>query len=98
MEELNNLFLVSIPAIALIMEALRSWVDKLDKLKPYWFWIAVGLSAGLSAVFSYLSGWDWTQFFLQAAIIYGGEHVLQQAWFKKFWPVIKAIIGRSSKG
>lgn len=92
MEELSNLFLVSIPVIAVMMEALRKWVDENDKLKPYWFYIAVALSLGGSAIFSFITGWVWQDYLLQAAVIYGGQHVTQQAWFKKVWPIIKEIL------
>jgi hypothetical protein len=53
---LSGVFVAFIPVVATAMEALRSWIDKKKKLKPYWFYIAIALSLAGSAVFSFLTG------------------------------------------
>lgn len=93
MEEygLSALFITAVPVIAILMEALRSWLDAEDKLKPYRMYIAIAASLLVSALFVFVAGWDLASFALRAAVIYSGQHVFQQAWFKKIWPVAKKI-------
>ncbi len=91
MDQVSPLFTLCIPIIAVIMETLRVWIDKQNKLKPFWLYIAIGLSAIGSTIFMFIEGWNLQLFFIQGAVIYGGQQGLQQLWFKRIWPVIKGL-------
>ena len=96
--------------ITIVMKTLKDWVDKNDKLKPYWFYIALGLSIVASVVTSLVMGnfaWTWVAWQIilaQFLMIFGGEYVAHTAifkkvwpWVQKLWPVIKAIFGALKK-
>ena len=82
-------------AIAIVMQTLKAWVDKNNKLKPYWFYIALVLSIVMSVATSLIMGnfaWTWPAWQIilaQFLMIFGGEYVTHTAIFKKVWPIVK---------
>lgn len=95
----------SMGVIIIIMKTLKSWIDGNDILKPYWFWIALVLSAVGSVVASIVTGhFAWTIDSLivilgQFIMIFGGEYITHTVLFKKIepkliklWPIFLAIL------
>ena len=96
--------------ITIVMKALKDWVDKQDKLKPYWFYIALALSVvgavGTSLVTGHFA-WTlgaWQIILAQFIMIFGGEYITHTVIFKKIWPwvlkalpIIKAILNAISR-
>lgn len=86
-------------AISTFMHGLKNWWDKQDKLNPYWWYFAVLFSLIGATIVSIINGFDWAApsayitWIAQVLVIYGGEHVVEQAWFKKWWPIIKQPAG-----
>jgi len=88
--------------ITIVMKAIRDWVDKNNKLKPYWFWIALVLSMVGSVVAALVTGhFAWTTGSLtimvaEFILIFGGEYITHTVLFKKIapWlvPIVKAIL------
>lgn len=85
-------------AISTFMHGLKAWWDSQDKLKKYWTVFAVVFSFLGSTIISMITGFDWTAtgsymaWVAQVLTIYGGQHLFEQAWFKKWWPTIKEVI------
>ena len=85
-------------AISTIMHGMKKWWDSQDKLKPYWLIFAVGFSIIASSIISAITGFDWSSqgsyvtWTAQILLIYGGQHLFEQAWFKKWWPTIKQAV------
>lgn len=85
-------------AIATVMHGMKKWWDEQDKLKPYWLYFAVGFSFIAATIISAINGFDWSStssymaWTAQVLLIYGGQHLFEQAWFKKWWPTIKELI------
>jgi len=96
-------FLALIPAAAIgmvltistLMHGMKDWWDKQDKLKPFWIYFAVVFSLAGGTIISAINGFDWTvqgdymAWVAQVLLIYGGQHLFEQAWFKRWWPTIK---------
>jgi len=86
-------------AISTIMHGMKKWWDSQDKLKPYWSIFAVGFSIIAASIISAITGFDWSSqgsyvaWTAQILLIYGGQHLFEQAWFKKWWPTIKQVLG-----
>ena len=85
-------------AISTIMHGMKKWWDSQDKLKPYWLIFAVGFSIIARSIISAKTGFDWSSqgsyvtWTAQILLIYGGQHLFEQAWFKKWWPTIKQAV------
>ena len=100
-------FLALIPAVSLglvlaistLMHGLKKWWDSQDKLKPFWIYFAVVFSLAGGTIISAINGFDWTvqgsymAWTAQVLLIYGGQHLFEQAWFKRWWPTIKQVVG-----
>jgi len=86
-------------AISTLMHGMKKWWDSQDKLKPYWLVFAVGFSLIGGTIVSAVTGFDWANqasyftWTAQVLLIYGGQHLFEQAWFKKWWPTIKKVLG-----
>ena len=86
-------------AISTLMHGLKKWWDKQDKLKPFWIYFAVVFSLAGGTIISAINGFDWSTegsyfaWVAQVLLIYGGQHLFEQAWFKRWWPTIKQIVG-----
>ena len=86
-------------AISTLMHGMKKWWDSQDKLKPYWLVFAVGFSLIGASIISAITGFDWASqgsylaWTAQVLLIYGGQHLFEQAWFKKYWPAIKSGVG-----
>ena len=86
-------------AISTLMHGMKKWWDSQDKLKPYWLVFAVAFSLIGGTIISAINGFDWSvqgsymAWTAQVLLIYGGQHLFEQAWFKRWWPTIKQIVG-----
>ena len=86
-------------AISTLMHGMKKWWDSQDKLKPYWLVFAIAFSLIGGTIISAITGFDWANqasYFAwgaQVLLIYGGQHLFEQAWFKKWWPTIKKVLG-----
>ena len=86
-------------AISTLMHGMKKWWDSQDKLKPYWIVFAVAFSLVGGTIISAITGFDWASqgsylaWTAQVLLIYGGQHLFEQAWFKRWWPTIKSLVG-----
>jgi len=86
-------------AISTLMHGLKKWWDSQDKLKPYWIYFAVAFSLVGGSIISAITGFDFANpnnymaWVAQVMFIYGGQHLFEQAWFKRWWPTIKSLVG-----
>ncbi len=100
----------SVGLVNLVMGVIKKLVDANNKLKPYWFWIALGVSLIASIVITIIMGnfvlaWGTLiLIFAQFSMIFGTQLVTDTVMFKKLkpwivkaWPFIKELLLKIKK-